>query len=247
MLSCVAAVCIIGFIMTCVQAFRARDISSEFSEAKYLGIAVFSWVQIGVVGVPVLFLVDEENVVAKYSLVVGFVFTICMSMLLVVFVPMLLLKHRKRESKTNSLNLRNSQRFFSNGSNASPIFLNHEAQNSKKDSNELNLNVSGPANLPLECDQKMDHADVKKTDDELDPATIEKSHDEVDSSDVEKSDDAVGSVEGQSPVDSFRKENVQYHSDVALVTAAVSVHRSSLNIDSGESKVCSEEKHVYTA
>lgn len=71
MLSCIIVVCAVSFIMTVWQAFRARNISSEFSESKYLGIAVFSWVQLLLVGVPVLFLVDDDNVVAKYSLVVG--------------------------------------------------------------------------------------------------------------------------------------------------------------------------------
>mmetsp|Transcript_23478 Transcript_23478/g.38246 ORF Transcript_23478/g.38246 Transcript_23478/m.38246 type:complete len:1173 (-) Transcript_23478:370-3888(-) len=97
----VILICAIGFIMTCWQAFKARDISSEFSESKYLGIAIYSWFQLCVVGIPVLILMDESNVLARYSLVVGVIFALCMSMLLVVFVPILRVK--KKRSRQSSL------------------------------------------------------------------------------------------------------------------------------------------------
>jgi hypothetical protein len=95
MLSLVVSLCAISFIMTCWQAFRARNISSEFSESKYLGIAIYSWSQLCLVGVPVLYLVDDSNVLAKYSLVVGLIFALCMSMLLVVFVPIMIVKKKR--------------------------------------------------------------------------------------------------------------------------------------------------------
>jgi 7 transmembrane sweet-taste receptor of 3 GCPR len=90
MFGTIVAICAIGFIATGVQAFRARNISSEYSESTYIGIAVFGWAQLCLVGVPVLFLVDDDNVVAKYCLVVGFIFAVCMSMLLIVFVPIII-------------------------------------------------------------------------------------------------------------------------------------------------------------
>jgi 7 transmembrane sweet-taste receptor of 3 GCPR/5'-nucleotidase, C-terminal domain len=161
MLACISAVCAVGFIMTCLQAFRARDISSEFSESKYLGIAIFSWVQICVVGVPVLFLVDEENVVARYSLVVGFVFTICMSMLLVVFVPMMLFKQRRRESNTSSLKFLNSKQQFSNGissGNGLPLVNNEAIPSEDVESKDLQLNGSAEITVPHH-NQKTNHED----------------------------------------------------------------------------------------
>uniref|UniRef100_A0A6U3DGF0 G-protein coupled receptors family 3 profile domain-containing protein n=1 Tax=Entomoneis paludosa TaxID=265537 RepID=A0A6U3DGF0_9STRA len=102
MFGLVVAVCTVSFIMTCWQAFRARNISSEFSESRYLGIAIYSWVQLCVVGVPVYFLVDEDDVVVKYSLIVGLLLAVCMSMLLVVFVPILAYKERQRSRRESS-------------------------------------------------------------------------------------------------------------------------------------------------
>jgi len=84
----------VGFVGVCVQAFRARNISSEFSESKYLGIAIFSWAQLLIVGLPVYFLINDDNPTAKYSLVVALILAVCMSMLLVIFVPMLIVKSK---------------------------------------------------------------------------------------------------------------------------------------------------------
>lgn len=87
MLCGVIALSAVGFLMTCWQAYKARNISSTYSESKYLGIAIFSWVQLIVVGTPVMYLMQEDNTVALYSLGVGLILAVCMSMLLVIFVP----------------------------------------------------------------------------------------------------------------------------------------------------------------
>lgn len=58
-----------------------------FSESKYLGIALFSCVQLLLVGVPVYLLISNENTIAKYSLAVALILAICMSVLVLVFVP----------------------------------------------------------------------------------------------------------------------------------------------------------------
>ncbi len=97
MLFSIIVLCGVTFSMTVWQAFRARNISSAFSESKYLGIAVFSWVQLLMVGIPASFLVDDDNVVARYFLVVGLLIAVCLSMLLVIFVPMLM-QTRSREN-----------------------------------------------------------------------------------------------------------------------------------------------------
>jgi hypothetical protein len=102
MFAAIVVICGIGFIMTVWQAFRARNISSEFSESKYLGIAVFSWLQLGLVGIPVLLLIDSSNVSARYSLWVGIIFILCMSMLLVVFVPIMQVKFKANERNSRS-------------------------------------------------------------------------------------------------------------------------------------------------
>lgn len=42
-----------------IQAYKARHISMEFSESKYLAIAVGSWFEVVLVGIPLLALVNR--------------------------------------------------------------------------------------------------------------------------------------------------------------------------------------------
>ena len=79
-----------ALILACYQAYRARNIEESFSESKNLGMAIFSWVQIVLVGFPVLFLINDDNSNARYFLQVSIMFTMCMAMLLLIFVPLIL-------------------------------------------------------------------------------------------------------------------------------------------------------------
>ena len=81
---------ICALIATAYQAWKARNISDEFSETKIVGIALYSWLQLLVVGVPVLFLIDPDNTRPRYFIQVALLFAICMSMLCIIFVPVLL-------------------------------------------------------------------------------------------------------------------------------------------------------------
>lgn len=108
----ILVLCTISFCFAVGQAFKARNISSEFSESKHLGIAVFSWAQLLVVGVPVMVLVEEHNVVAQYSMIVGILVAICLSMLMVIFVP--LITHREGERQSRVL-MYGSSRFDRHG------------------------------------------------------------------------------------------------------------------------------------
>eukprot|EP00538_Stauroneis_constricta_P012874 CAMPEP_0119549126 /NCGR_PEP_ID=MMETSP1352-20130426/2901_1 /TAXON_ID=265584 /ORGANISM="Stauroneis constricta, Strain CCMP1120" /LENGTH=1270 /DNA_ID=CAMNT_0007594597 /DNA_START=577 /DNA_END=4389 /DNA_ORIENTATION=+ len=67
--------------------YIARNISGEFSESTYIGIAVYGWMQIMLVGAPILLLIDEGNPTATYFIQVALVFIVSMSMLLLIFVP----------------------------------------------------------------------------------------------------------------------------------------------------------------
>lgn len=87
-----------ALFLACFQAYKARNISDEFSESKYLGIALYSWLQVLFVGFPIMFLIDDSNPSAKYFLSVALIVVICMSMLLLVFVPVLL-KLRKPQKQ----------------------------------------------------------------------------------------------------------------------------------------------------
>lgn len=76
-----------ALVLACLQAYKARGISSEFSESRSLGLAIFCWMQILIVGGPVLFLISDDNPNAKYFLQIALIFVACLSMLLVIFGP----------------------------------------------------------------------------------------------------------------------------------------------------------------
>jgi hypothetical protein len=102
MFGLVAAVNILALSLTCYQAYRARHISDEFSESKRIGIALFSWFQLLIVGVPVIFLIDPDNVIARYFIVVSLIFLLSMAMLLLIFVPIMVQLQKFSHSGTAS-------------------------------------------------------------------------------------------------------------------------------------------------
>jgi len=54
---------IMVLLITCWQ--KAHNLSGEFSESKQIGVALFSWLQLAVVSVPVLFVISDNNVQAR--------------------------------------------------------------------------------------------------------------------------------------------------------------------------------------
>lgn len=94
MFSLVIAVNATALFVAGFQAYQARNISDEFSESKNMGVALFSWIQLVIVGFPVLYLIDEDNPSARYFLQVILIFAISMSMLLLIFVPMMIQAYR---------------------------------------------------------------------------------------------------------------------------------------------------------
>lgn len=69
------------------QAYKARNISTEFSESRYLAIGLLNWLQLIVIGEPVIALLGNSEPTAVYYLVAIFVLANCLSMLLVIFCP----------------------------------------------------------------------------------------------------------------------------------------------------------------
>jgi len=68
------------------QAYRARNLQSEFAESKYIGLILGSMLQATIMGIPILFIV-RENPQAFYLLLVFTIFFICLSCLLFIFAP----------------------------------------------------------------------------------------------------------------------------------------------------------------
>jgi len=75
----------------CWQAFQARDIDSEFSEAMYIGLAVASLFQAFLTGIPVVIVVREWP--QPYYIVLSLtIFLSCMAVLLLIFLPKVFLQ-----------------------------------------------------------------------------------------------------------------------------------------------------------
>lgn len=84
-----------ALLMANFQAWQARNLSTEYGESKYIGMAMACILQVIVVGVPLLFLV-YENPPADYFVRSTIVFVICASILLLIFGPKMY-HHRKRK------------------------------------------------------------------------------------------------------------------------------------------------------
>ena len=73
-------------VTACIQAFEARDIKSEFAEAKYIGITIFSLAQAFITGIPMVAIV--KDIPEAYYLVLTFIiFGLSMVILLLIFLP----------------------------------------------------------------------------------------------------------------------------------------------------------------
>jgi hypothetical protein len=84
--SIIAAINLTALLLACYEAYQARMISDEYSETSYIGMAVISMLQVSIIGVPVMFLVNE-NPAASFFVCCGLIFIIGMSVLLLIMVP----------------------------------------------------------------------------------------------------------------------------------------------------------------
>jgi 7 transmembrane sweet-taste receptor of 3 GCPR len=70
------------------QAYRARNISAEFSETWPLAIVLLNWIQITVIGHPTYALIGNTLPTASYFLSSAMILTRCFTLLLAVFCPL---------------------------------------------------------------------------------------------------------------------------------------------------------------
>jgi hypothetical protein len=78
-------------VIACWQAFQARDIKSEFTEAKYIGLTVFSISQAFLTGIPIVALVRDIPE-TFYVVLTLLIFVLCMVILLLIFLPKFLME-----------------------------------------------------------------------------------------------------------------------------------------------------------
>ena len=89
-----------ALIFAVVEAYRARNISTEYSESRYIGIAIFGWLQIMIVGLPLIFLLQTDPT-AQFFLISALLFTICMSVLGLLYVPKIIHIRKTGEKESN--------------------------------------------------------------------------------------------------------------------------------------------------
>ena len=82
------AVTLSSFFAAAYQAYRARNISDEYSEGKSLWMAMFIWIEIMAIGVPVIILVGFDSPTTSYFVMVAMIFGLCLSMLGAIYVPL---------------------------------------------------------------------------------------------------------------------------------------------------------------
>ncbi|KAL3776718.1 hypothetical protein HJC23_001505 [Cyclotella cryptica] len=97
-----------ALVQACVQSYYARNMDDEYAESRWIGIACLSWLQVMVVGIPVILLTSHLPV-AKYFTSCALVFLVCMSMLLLLFVPKIKAISKPLEAQTSGFQHRQSQ------------------------------------------------------------------------------------------------------------------------------------------
>lgn len=82
--------------IACFQAFKARNIQTEFSEATYIGLAMFTLAQAFLSGIPIAVVV--RDIPAVYYLVLTFLlFLLCMAVILFIFLPKISLQKKYKQ------------------------------------------------------------------------------------------------------------------------------------------------------
>ena len=98
-LSIILALNLSMVVLANIQAYRARKITTEYAESRFIGIIMVSILQACCIGLPLVAIVSDQPV-ANFILRSGLIFVVCMSMLLLMFVPkMRYLKKWKADKK----------------------------------------------------------------------------------------------------------------------------------------------------
>lgn len=83
------------------EAFKARKVSTEYGESKYIGLAMASILQALLIGLPLIILV-EDNPSAEFFISATFVFIVAMAILCLIFVPKIYASRNSRNQPKSS-------------------------------------------------------------------------------------------------------------------------------------------------
>lgn len=87
-----------ALVLANVEAYKARQITTEYGESKHIAMIMGSILQVIIVGLPLMFLVDD-NPAASYFIKSSIVFVICMSTLTLIFVPKIITWFKKKDAR----------------------------------------------------------------------------------------------------------------------------------------------------
>jgi hypothetical protein len=127
-----------------VEAYKARKVDTAYGESSYIGLIMASWLQIILVGLPLLFLVAEQPT-ARFFVNSSMAFLMTMSVLLLLFLP----KWRswKKRNSGESGGAKQPRNFYISGLSA-PGCDNNEI-NSIKQSRSIALESGSRAELSI--------------------------------------------------------------------------------------------------
>lgn len=102
-------------VMANYQAYKARNFSTDYSESKYIALAMVCIFQISMVGIPLMFLVTDSPT-ALFFVQTGIIAIVCGSVLLLLFLPKMWLLRQvkakraaKEEAKRNNPHNRSTE------------------------------------------------------------------------------------------------------------------------------------------
>jgi hypothetical protein len=87
-----------ALVLANVEAYKARQITTEYGESKYIAMIMASILQIVIVGLPLMFLIDG-NPAASYFIESSIIFVICMSTLTLIFIPKIITWRNKKDAR----------------------------------------------------------------------------------------------------------------------------------------------------
>jgi hypothetical protein len=88
-----SAVNLVVLATACWQAYEARDIKSEFAEAKYIAMTVFSLTQGFLTGLPIV-AVARDTPETFDTILTALVFGVCAVVLSLIFIPKMMMQRR---------------------------------------------------------------------------------------------------------------------------------------------------------
>mmetsp|Transcript_18477 Transcript_18477/g.39971 ORF Transcript_18477/g.39971 Transcript_18477/m.39971 type:complete len:910 (+) Transcript_18477:305-3034(+) len=98
-----AILCVINLgslVIAVIQAYQARNISTELSESAYIFRAMWIILYVSFLAIPVL-VIARDKVEAYYFVTAGLIFVICSSILLLIFVPKVLATRKNNPPETS--------------------------------------------------------------------------------------------------------------------------------------------------